>query len=129
MADALSENRKKPIVSVFPMPHAAQVCRNMGPLEFLGAIASADVVLSNSFHATAFALLFHKEFFVVERREKINTRMRDLLQSVGLADRMIRSAEEIADAEPIDWEQIDQRLLRIVEYAKAFLRNSLSEEN
>ncbi|MGN0776127.1 MAG: polysaccharide pyruvyl transferase family protein [Candidatus Ventricola sp.] len=129
MADALSESLSKPIVSVFPMPHAAQVCRDMGPREFLGAVASADVVLSNSFHATAFALLFHKDFFVVERREKINTRMRDLLASVGLPNRMIRSAEEIADAEPIDWEQVDYRLLRIVEHSSAFLRNSLSEEN
>lgn len=127
MAGALSESLNRPIVSVFPTPHTAQVCKDMGPLEFLGAIASADVVLSNSFHATAFALLFHKDFFVVERREKINTRMRDLLESVGLAGRMIRSAEEIAGAEPIDWAQADARLERIIEHSKAFLRDSLSE--
>lgn len=129
MADALSESRNRPIVSVFPTPHAVQVCRDMGPREFLGAIAAADVVLSNSFHATAFALLFHKDFFVVERREKINTRMRDLLESVGLAGRMIRSAEEITGAEPIDWEQADARLERIIEHSRAFLRDSLSKAN
>lgn len=129
MAAALSESRNRPIVSVFPMPHAARVCRDMGPREFLGAIAAADVVLSNSFHATAFALLFHKDFFVVERRERINTRMRDLLESAGLAGRMIRSAEEIAGAEPIDWEQADARLERIIERSRAFLRDSLSEAN
>lgn len=129
MADALSEGLNKPIVSVFPMPHAARICKDMGPREFLGAIASADVVLSNSFHATAFALLFHKDFFVVERREKINTRMRDLLESVGLAGRMIRSAEEIDGAEAIDWALVDHRLLQIIEHSKAFLRDSLSEES
>lgn len=127
MADALSESRNKPIVSVFPMPHAAQVCKDMGPLEFLGAIASADAVLSNSFHATAFALLFHKDFFVVERREKINTRMRDLLDSVGLAGRMIRSAEEIAGAEPIDWENVDSRMNGYVDWSKKWLAKGLED--
>ena len=127
MADALSESRNEPIVSVFPMPHAAQVCKDMGPREFLGAIASADVVLSNSFHATAFALIFHKDFFVVERREKINTRMRDLLQSVGLPNRMIRSAEEIADAEPIDWENVDSRLNGYVDWSQKWLAKGLED--
>lgn len=129
MADALSESLNRPIVSVFPMAHAARVCRNMGPREFLGAIASADVVLSNSFHATAFALLFHKDFFVVERREKINTRMRDLLESVGLAGRMIGSAAETVDAAPIDWEDVDHRLQRAIQHSRAFLRECLNEEN
>lgn len=129
MAEALSESRNKPIVSVFPMPHAARVCKDMGPREFLGAIASADVVLSNSFHATAFALIFHKDFFVVERREKINTRMRDLLESVGLAERMIGSEAEIADAAPIDWEDVDHRLQRAIQHSRAFLRECLNEEN
>lgn len=129
MADALSESLNRPIVSVFPMAHAARVCRNMGPREFLGAIAAADVVLSNSFHATAFALLFHKDFFVVERREKINTRMRDLLESVGLAGRMIGSAAETVDAAPIDWEDVDHRLQRAIQHSRAFLRECLNEEN
>ena len=111
------------------MPHAARVCKDMGPREFLGAIASADVVLSNSFHATAFALIFHKDFFVVERREKINTRMRDLLESVGLAERMIGSEAEIADAAPIDWEDVDHRLQRAIQHSRAFLRECLNEEN
>lgn len=129
MAAALSQSRRKPIVSVFPMQNAAHVCKDMGPREFLGAIAAADVVLSNSFHATAFALLFHKDFFVVERREKINTRMRDLLEGVGLADRMIDSVEEIAGAKMIDWDNVDMRLRQTAERSKAFLRISLNKEN
>lgn len=129
MAAALSESRRKPIVSAFPMQNAAHVCKDMGPREFLGAIACSDVVLSNSFHATAFAMIFHKDFFVVERREKINTRMQDLLESVGLAGRMIGSAEEMADAKMIDWENVDMRLHQITERSKAFLRTSMNEEN
>lgn len=129
MAAALSQSRRRPIVSVFPMQNAAHVCKDMGPREFLGAIACADVVLSNSFHATAFALIYHKDFFVVERREKINTRMRDLLKSVGLADRLITTAAEMTDAKMIDWENVDMRLLQISERSKAFLRASLNEEN
>ena len=127
MAAVLSESRKAPIVSVFPMQNAAHVCKDMGPREFLGAIACADVVLSNSFHATAFALLFHKDFFVVERWEKINTRMKDLLESVGLSDRLIGTAEEMAAVQPIDWRTVDYRLSDCIDWSEKWLMKGLED--
>lgn len=120
----LSEDGKW-ITSVFPMAQADQVLEQMGPLEFMSAVAQADVVVSNSFHATAFALIFHKEFFVLERRERINTRMRDLLESVGLGDRMICSVEDMAQATAIDWADVDEKLGRQIEQSKRYLEQNL----
>lgn len=54
-----------------------------GPKTFLSLIANAELVLSNSFHAVAFSLIFNKQFYVFNRNEKINTRMRDLLSLVN----------------------------------------------
>lgn len=59
-----------------------------GPIAFLSLIQNARVVVSNSFHATAFSIIFEKEFWVFNRKEKINTRMRDLLTLVGLEHRL-----------------------------------------
>lgn len=122
LAQKLSLERKKDIVSVFPMKGAARICAQAGPVEFISEIAGAEIVLSNSFHATAFALIFQREFFVVERNEKINTRMRDLLESVGLLDRLIRSQEDMDAAKPIDWAKVQRCLAVQEENSRAYLK-------
>lgn len=89
IAQAVSRQTGKKIVSLFPVDWADEIWANAGPCEFLGAIQNAGIVLSNSFHATAFSLIFQKDFYVVNRSEGINTRMKDLVGDLGLADRLI----------------------------------------
>ncbi len=126
IAKALSEQTGKPIVSVFPMFDADELWDDLGPREFLGAIKNAAVVISNSFHATAFSLMFNKEFYVVERREGINARMRDLLSEVGLSERMV------ADVPPdtlIDWATPRAAVEAMSLGGKRYLQEQLSVEN
>ena len=88
----------------------------MGPLEFVGTVLNADTVLSNSFHATAFSLMFQKDFFVVNRNENINTRMQDLLESVGLSARLIRRCSDNIDyITAAEWKRVEQLLEKIIE--------------
>lgn len=118
----LAKRTGKKIVSVFPMEGADQVWSEMGPREFLGAILNAGVVLSNSFHATAFSLIFQKEFYVVNREEKINTRMRDLLASVSLDRRLI---SDMPDAATVEWSAVQSRLDNLIVESKTFLNNNI----
>ncbi len=89
IAQAVSRQTGKKIVSLFPVDWADEIWANAGPCEFLGAIQNAGIVLSNSFHATAFSLIFQKDFYVVNRSEGINARMKDLVGDLGLAGRLI----------------------------------------
>lgn len=116
------------IISYFPMSGVTCVDES-GPLGFLHNLASAKLIISNSFHATAFALLFNKPFYVVERQEKINMRLYDLLNSVGLDDRIVRSAHDIETMKPIDWEKVNQHLKLIIERSKIYLNEALKENN
>lgn len=122
LAAALAKRTGKRIISVFPLEGATEVWPDMGPREFLGAVRNADVVLSNSFHATAFSLIFQKEFYVVNRTEKINTRMRDLLASVALDGRLIF---DVPEAERVDWSAVQPRVEELVTRSKAFLRDNI----
>lgn len=70
--------------SVFPHSECDRCLNDVGPLEFLGLVQNAQMVFSNSFHATAFSMIFERPFQVFDRKENINTRMRDLLSSVGI---------------------------------------------
>jgi len=48
------------------------------PQTFLALIRNASHVVSNSFHGTAFAMLFGVPYSIVEREDGLNTRLRDL---------------------------------------------------
>lgn len=59
-----------------------------GVEDFLSAIMNAEVVITNSFHATLFSILFKKPFYTVAVT-KTGSRVTDFLTSVGLQDRII----------------------------------------
>ena len=123
VASTLAKRTGKKIISVFPMEGADQVWSEMGPREFLGAIMNAGMVLSNSFHATAFSLIFQKEFYVLNREEKINTRMRDLLAAVSLNERLISA---IPEEEAIkNWSEVQTLLGVLTQRSKDFLNDNI----
>lgn len=124
IAQELALKSKKKIISLFPMEGADSVWKDTGPLEFLGAVQNADVVLSNSFHATAFSLIFQKDFYVLNREEKINTRMRDLLLAVGLEQRLISAPSELT-GEQICWDKIEDKISALTEASKRFLMQNI----
>lgn len=59
-------------------PHA-------GPEEFVSLIRDAQVVVTNSYHAIVFSLIFGVDFYTAGRGENINSRMSDLLAQFQLA--------------------------------------------
>lgn len=63
-----------------------------GPLEFLNYILKANTVITDSFHATVFSILFEKQFWVFGRNfgtYNMNTRLDTLLEYVEKRDKLI----------------------------------------
>ena len=123
MSQKLAQEKKCKIVAVNDggkCIYADVNITNASPNDFLSLIANANVVVSNSFHATAFSLILNKEFYTYPvSRNKNHSRMTDLLDSVGLLDRFntpISSLE--AD---IDWLVVNERIKTIDDYSKVFL--------
>lgn len=86
---------------------------DVGPLEFVNLIKNAQMVLSNSFHAVAFSIIFEKQFVVYNRHENINSRMRDLLKSL-----------DIVNGEgPIDYNKVNERLSVHINRSKNYLNS------
>lgn len=84
-AKKIAEERNLKIYSMFHNTIADCCYTEAGPLEFLRLVCGAEYIISNSFHATAFAIIFEKPFAVFEREEKINTRLQDLLSLLNLS--------------------------------------------
>ncbi len=110
-------------------PHpGAHTIRDAGPAEFLGLFANATAVLTTSFHGTAFALLFGKPFYSVIPRGMANAgRQRSLLETVGLADRLLPEADAAGTrpAAAPDWAAAHTRLAAARVASRDFLAKAL----
>ena len=96
----------------------------VGPEEFVSLIAHAGLVLTNSFHATVFSVIFHKPFRVFAT-DKSGARMRDLLGNIGLSSRCA-NAICVDDIVPCDWDDVDSHLDSLREHSWSYLRKALS---
>lgn len=108
------------IVSAFPFEGGTYL-PSLGPLEFLGVIANAHMVISNSFHATAFSILFHIPFAVFHRKEALNIRMTDLLESFGCMDTALIDENHDLIMPEMDWNELDQKRIQLTEHSREYL--------
>lgn len=92
---------------------------NAGPEEFVSLIANADYVATNSFHGTAFSLIFKKNFNVVLPSAR-KGRIFDLLNKLELQGR-ISSDYESADITEIVYDKVDPILNSEIEKSKQFI--------
>lgn len=121
--------RKLKIYSVGPVPvgYADKNFTVCSPEAFVGLIRDADCVLSNSFHATAFSLIFEKDFFVVDRIDGLNDRMHDLMTAYGLEHNIV-STETTPDKllQHTVYDSVTPALSADIDRSKAWLRDNLS---
>lgn len=89
-----------------------------GPQEFLGYIANAQYVITTSFHGLAFSLLFEKDFWVINTDR--SNRQRNLLNEVGIGERLISSVEDVK-VEPINYERVELLLQDAINKSKKYL--------
>lgn len=87
------------------------------PLEFVSLIKNSRYVITDSFHAAAFSLLFSKEFFVIDRNylifNKQSDRIYSLLKSMNIEGRYIKNDCDIEGIESVrmyDAENIEKIL-------------------
>lgn len=115
------------IKNLYPLNYADEKEINVGPKEFLSLINNCEVCLTNSFHCTSFSLIFEKEVYVFKRtHEKVNSRMIDLLNMVGLEKRIIDDQLPLNIDELIDYSSVDAILSSKLKQSKEFLQQILN---
>ena len=60
--------------------------KSLGPIEFLNLIRFADYIISDSFHAISFSIIFNKRFLAVRKKQypELNERIDSLLQLLNI---------------------------------------------
>lgn len=97
-----------------------------GPREFLSLIQNAAYVVTNSFHATAFSLIFRKKLMVFSPHGAGPSRLTSILQTAGMMDRVWDKGCSPIETE-IDYDAVWQRLDPFVEQSKRFLEANLED--
>ena len=81
------------------------------PVEnWLNGFASAKYIITDSFHACVFSILFHVPFWVCSNEQRGLSRIKSLLELFGLEERLVQSdfkLDQLVHATEIDWEHVD----------------------
>ncbi len=95
-----------------------------GPAQFLGYLHKADYVITNSFHAVAFSIIFEKRFMAFSHTSR-NERLNNILKICGLTERIYHRENPPKMDEDIAWEKVKNNLKEEIRHAEDFLTESL----
>ncbi|MGV4415212.1 polysaccharide pyruvyl transferase family protein [Chryseobacterium sp. T1] len=99
-----------------------------GPETFLSLVNASQLNITNSFHAVAFSLILEKQLVVVNRKENINTRMRDLLSLFNLSEYLISEEKEFQSLpESMDFSSLSVARSFHIQRSKDFLTSALQK--
>ncbi|MBQ8689496.1 MAG: polysaccharide pyruvyl transferase family protein [Clostridia bacterium] len=93
-----------------------------GPIDFLELMMGADYVVTNSFHGTAFSLIFKKNFNVLMPDSR-SSRLTDLLTRLSLLNRAATDGEVCT--EDINYSEVNLELEKFLQESKGFLNSSI----
>lgn len=82
------------------------------PYEFLNLIKNAEYIVTTSFHATVFSIIFNKKFWVIPHKTT-GSRVNNLLELLRISNRAVTSLEEFNKRdydEEIDYESVNKIL-------------------
>ena len=100
------------------------------PQEFVGLIQHASLVLTNSFHATAFSTIFKRPFYTLcgrgtQEGNPNDCRKIDYLNRIGLSDRILLTTQSLPPRN--EWEQLDYvQPSKAMDVFRALSRNYLT---
>ncbi len=130
---AATNNLNIKIVPVFEKDHDRVGCidETVGPAEFVSLIDNAELVLTDSFHGMVFSLLLHKQFIPFERFDKHdalnqNSRVFNLLDKVGLTDRIVSHSGKYKLKQEIDFSKVDEAVCVMRNDSMGYLTESLN---
>lgn len=108
---------------------------DIDPADFINLIRNAEYICTDSFHCSAFSILYEKKFFAFRRyrkktKQSTNNRLDNLFDLLGLKGKIIEedslNAVDHVDVE-IDYGAVSERLNKLREESYAYLEKALSD--
>lgn len=103
------------------------------PIEFVNLFKNADQIITNSFHGTAFSIIFNKSFYSlvntqISGKRQLSSRVIDLLEELRLNMRLIDVMETCDFSLEVEYETVNATLKKMKEHSRIFLIDALKQE-
>lgn len=99
--------------------------------QWLKGFRDAELVITDSFHGTVFAIINKTPFVVIENTFGGSARLTSLLEAVGLDDRLIsadaRESFKLKELRDINWDDVSRRLNVLREHSADWLLATLAK--
>ena len=93
---------------------------------WLRGFYDADFVITDSFHACVFSIIFKKKFFVVCNKDPGMSRFESLLKLFGLEDRLVDVHCDVSILQQIDYDNVYSIYDKLKESSMIYLSGSLN---
>ena len=107
-----------------------------GPLEFIGLIQNAELVITDSFHACVFSMIFETPFEVFERNKigekgNMNSRIYDFLEEYHLERQLVTEEQlaEMNDIPKVDFTYAQDHWKKRRQESLTYLESALKDDN
>lgn len=100
---------------------------HVGPDQFLSLIKNASYVVTNSFHGCAFSLIYQKNFWCIPHTKR-GIRMTELMDSIGLSNRIVKDGSDMDCESIIDYTYVDKKLEVLRKNSMDYLFGALNDE-
>ncbi|WP_026523799.1 polysaccharide pyruvyl transferase family protein [Butyrivibrio sp. MB2005] len=107
---------------------------NVGPREYIKLILNAACVITDSFHGTAFSILFHKSFYSFCRVDgkndiPMNSRLESILSEYNLTERLVNVNEiDRLDLDAVNYVVSDQYIEQRRKNSIVFMKNAINKK-
>lgn len=127
LAEKIAAERGLEVVELFggyEVRKSGNSCKaDLSPTELLGYLRYADSIVTTSFHGVAFSVKFRKDFWVIDKGD--NFRQRNILNKLGLNDRLVNDPLNVEIDDSIDYAKVDKKLAEMINSSFEYLRYSL----
>jgi len=105
------------------------VCTIAGPREFIGLFEGASMIVTNSFHGTAFSIIYRKPFYTFLYNNDRDIRLKEITEKLGLEDRLVnpKLPLKLHDLKNIDYVPVCEKLEKQKLDSIKFLKDALIE--
>lgn len=101
-------------------PYAQKNIKDAGPQEFVNLIKNAEFVISNSFHATSFSIIFNRPFATFYKKKNVS-RMADLLKNTALEHYL----NPVSPDYKYQWDEINDKLAKMCSNSFEYIKNNI----
>lgn len=116
---------KKVVINLHPITYwkGDIYVSDASPMDFVNLIKNASFIITDSFHATSFSIIFNKEFYSIRRLTR-NSRIENLFQIFSIPNRYVETNCDIKRSE-LNYNDINNNIAVYRKKSLEYLYNAL----